>query len=442
MSLRLRSHATAGREFGRRRGDCPSLTKRRRDAVVLSQRTGKAPNFTDAQTGTRFLYVVVIVGSLLTGCKPAPVAVERKEVRRIVHVTVSPTLRDRLRHSRQDMSGLRDHAEALTLLTHAVRSEPGYSVRRLSGQVFDFLVKNGLMVANCDIQFEFPQTAAGGDELPVTGSFRVVSVREAIPAFDTSWVAEAAWRAVPKEGRFAFKAPVGSRNDSSMNQIDGAVVAHVGELLAKDVEGELHKLLTSDGTLRFQSRGAAYGIGECALEACPREDGVDTLSVLRVAQRIRDRVHLPDFLAEIPEQDRDDIVAVARLVCGVMQPKEWKSVMRERLHARPVFVSKTTVVLELASDDRRLTVNRNAFRNESEQILARIEGLAVELVAKINAASLTAAGIDADDAKAGVLLFDAECAKCGYKGELERQNGQDCCPKCGAQQKIMLPEPL
>jgi hypothetical protein len=410
--------------------------------VKVPQRTTNGPGLTDLRPVMRLLFLVATVSSLVCGCKPAPVAMERKDVRRIVHVALSPTLRDRLRDSRQDMPRLRDHAEAFALRTHAVRREPGYSVRRLSGEVFDFLLKNGVMVANCDIRFEFPQLAAWGGEVPITGSFRLVSVREAIPAFDTSWVAEAAWCAVPKEGRFFFKSPVGSRHGSSMNEIDDAVVAHVGELLAKNIEGELHKLVTSDGTLRFQSRGAAYGIGECALEACPREDGVDTLSVLRVAQRIRDHDHLPDFLAEVPEQDRDDIVDVARRVCGVMQPKEWKSVMRERLNARPVFLSKTTVVLELASGGRRLTVNRNAFRNESEQILARIEGLAVELVAKINAASLTAAGIDAADAKSGVLLFDAECAKCGYKGELDRQNGQDCCPKCGAQHKVMLPEPL
>ena len=325
-----------------------------------------------------------------------------------------------------DLTAAKKAGDACTLYGHSVRSKPGYSTRSLAREFLACVLRHGAAQVSCDVVIG-PLTAAPDDvavEIPVV--YKVSSIGDAAPAVTSSWVAEAAWRAIQREGSLVISVPARSRTGLdwqfarlkspgdeplagdwrnagdvlSMQAIRSLALAEVATALAGHIQPAIWGLVAEDGLTRFMDRKAAYGIGLCAVEAAPQEDGIDTLAVLSAAQRLRDGKFLHDHFADASAAEREEVVALARKVCGMMTPKTWRSNQRERLDARPVFISKTSVVLELPPKATRLSVSRNAFTDEGEELLGRMEYVMVELVAKLNASALRASGVSAAEAEA------------------------------------------
>lgn len=392
-------------------------------------------------------FALATVALLLSGCKPPPKTLQHsRELRELLSVVPSDALRRRVRAGAMSVEKTRSRSDAFVLSTYATRSKPGYSARALSDEVSDFLLQHGVMRAKCDITFQWSSTSRPVDDVTMSGSYRVVAIRDAFPPCDSSWVAEAAWHAVPREGRFSLTVPARLVSGTSTKAVDVLVAEHVESLLARDIESKLHDLLAMDGATRFASRHTVYGTSDCTPEVCPNEDGIDALAILRVAQTMQDEKHLPECVAGATAEDKEQIVSLARMLCGMMLPRDWNSVVRERLRARPIFISKTTVVLQLATEKKEFTVNRNAFTDESDAVLSRFETRAMEFVSKLNAARLTAAGVDAADVEKKGLPPAAEeskCGKCGHHGQFEHDDeGHAVCPKCGEPEAGSLPDPL
>lgn len=316
--------------------------------------------------------------------------------------------------------------DACTLYGHVMRSQPGYSARSLAQEFAACVLRHG--AAEVSVDFEIGDLAAASDgvavEIPV--DYRVSAVIDTAPASTASWVAEAAWQAIPREGSFTIRVPARSQTGLrwefarlrspraepaasewrsleqvfSPQEIRTLAMAEASVALAARIEPQVRQLVAEDGLSRFQNRKAAYGVGLCALEVAPQEDGIDSLAVLYAAQQLRDGKYLPAHLAGAQAEERDEVIGLARKVCGVMTPKTWKSTQREQLDARPVFISKSTVVLELPRRSQRLGVSRNAFTAEGEELLTRMEALMGELVAKLNQSAVRAAGVDPAEVEA------------------------------------------
>jgi len=289
-------------------------------------------------------------------------------------------------------------------------------------------------------------TGSGADEVSVAGSFKLAAIRDVSVPDESSWVVQAGWQTVPRQGEFGFRLPKTAENTEPA-QMNDAVRSHVESVLSNSIESELHRLLESNVLKRFESRKAVYGYGDCIPEAAPQEDGIDCLAVLGLAQQFRDRKYPPAFLSEEPD-DWANIVSLARKICGLMLPKEWRSVLRERLKARPVLLSKKLVVLELATGGKPLAINRNAFTEEGEKRLVRMEDVMVEFLARVNGAKASAAKRPKDPVK-GVdpwaIPADSKspCESCGHKGPFQYdEDGNGFCPLCETLQESGLPEPL
>jgi hypothetical protein len=332
---------------------------------------------------------------LAAGCSPQPSPAESKSFRTVLTIAPSKKLRDQIQAGQINLSDLRKRGADFCLAAHSTRSQPGYSANKLSRDFYQFLLTSGAMSAAYDIEFQWATSFA--DEGNVSGSFRLAATREVSIPDESSWVVQAGWQAVPEQGEFGFRLPKPAEKVGPALMND-AVQTHVEALLSNSIESELHRLLELDVLKRFESRKVVYGYGDCVLEAAPQEDGIDCLAVLGLAQKLRDGELPPAFPSQKPV-DWADIVSLARKVCGLMRPKEWRSVARERLEARPVLLSKNLVVLELAIGGKRLVVNRNAFTDEGEKLLLRMEDVAVEFVARVNAATASAAKGRNDPAK-------------------------------------------
>lgn len=325
-----------------------------------------------------------------------------------------------------DLTAAKKAGDACTLYAYSVRSKPGYSVRSLAREFLACVLRHGVAQVGCDVVIGLPAAAPDDSAIEIPVVYKVSSIGDAAPAVTSSWVAEGAWRTLQREGRLVISVPARSRTGSdwqfarlkslgdqplpgdwrgagevfSVQAIRSLAVAEVATALAAHIQPAISELVAEDGLTRFMDRGAAYGIGLCVVEAAPQEDGIDTLAVLSAAQRLRDGKYLHDHFAAASAEEREEVVALARKVCGMMTPKTWRSNQRERLDARPAFISKTAVVLELPPKATRLSVSRNAFTDEGEELLGRIEHAMVELVAKLNASALRASGVDADEAEA------------------------------------------
>jgi len=389
-----------------------------------------------------FPSLTILAGLLLdTGCVPL---LHSREYRTVLTVAPSADLRDQIRSGVVTMKELRKRGDALTLTMCARRSQPGYSVRQMSQEAHDFVLHFGAMSATCDISFQWPGPAILTGETEVSGTFHLASVRAVSIPEESSWVAQAAWHAVPRKGQFKFRLPATTTSDLPVSGIDDLVTQHVESLLSKRIEPELDRLLRMKGPQRFLERKAAFGTGDCAAEACPHEDGIDCLAILQLAQRIRDPDSPPPYLPAIPAADREELVTLANEICRLMLPKQWTSVLKEKRKGRPAFLSKTSVILAGAE---QVEMTRNAFAVGNEVSLLRLEKKMVELVTKLNQANvkLAAAGEPAEtqDQTDGTEDHETTCEECGHKGRFHYdEEGNGFCPKCNAPEVITLPEPL
>jgi len=343
-----------------------------------------------------------------------------------VVVSPSQTLTGVARQAATAFAAAKEVGDACTLYSHVVRSQPGYSVRELSDTFLNCILTHGAAQLSCDFEIGHPGAASDDTAVEIPVTYTVSALSDATPGESSSWVAEAAWQAIPKEGSFTIRVPARAEVDGSWKfarlkspraeptagdwrtagevfsaqAIRSLALAEAAVALATEIEPTLRKLVNKDGLKRFEERRAVYGIGVCALEVAPQEDGIDTLAVLSAAQQLRDGKHLPRHLVDGPVEEREEVVDLARKVCGMMSPKTWKSTQREQLQARPVFISKTSVVLELAPRSQRLPVSRNAFTEEGEQLLARMEQVMGELVARLNASALRESGLEPAEVEA------------------------------------------
>jgi hypothetical protein len=326
-----------------------------------------------------------------------------------------------------DFAAAKKTGDACTLYSNLVRTEPGYSARTLAETFLGCILEHGAAQVSCDFEIGAPGAAPDDAAVEIPVTYKLSALADATPAATASWVAEAAWQAIPKEGSFTIRVPTRSQAGlgwqfarlkspraepaagdwRSANEvfspqaIRSLAVAEAAVALAAGIEPTLMELVNTDGLTRLQKRKAVYGVGMCALEIAPQEDGVDTLAILSAAQQLRDGRHLPRHLVDGPADDREAVIDLARKVCGMMSPKMWKSTQREQLDARPVFISKAAVVLELPPRSTRLPpVSRNAFTDEGEQLLGRMEQVMGELVARLNASALRASGVEPREVEA------------------------------------------
>lgn len=325
-----------------------------------------------------------------------------------------------------DWAASKRAGEACTLYAHLVRSQPGYSARALSREFAACVLGHGAAQVTCEFTIGHVGAAPDDTAVEIPVSYRVTSTNGATPASSASWVAEAAWRAIPKEGQFTIRVPARAQPGSgwqfalrkaqesdgqagkwstaaeafSQPALRSLVVAEASASLAADIEPQLRRMLDDDGFTRFKERKVAYGYGLCELEAAPHEDGIDALVVLYVAQHLQDGDFLPPYLETADQATREEIIDLARKVCASMQPRRWRSTQRERLDARPAFISKATIVLELPPGTQQVSVSRNAFTDEGRELLGRMERLMTEFVAKLNARALRASGVDPAEVEA------------------------------------------
>lgn len=343
---------------------------------------------------TVFMLLLVCVqsgcGSKAPSTSKAPKELTR-EIRAMLSVVPPAGVGKPGQAKSRDMNKVRGRTASFVAELRARRATPGYSVRELSNDVFDFMVENGVLLAKYDVTYKWSPPVLPTGEVLFSGKFSMVSVSEEYPPSESSWVAQAAWAAVPRNGVFTVSIPAFKVSGVAEDVIDAGVAQHLGVFLAKDIESHVHSLLAMDGAARLNARQAVYGLGDCTPEVCPKEDGIDSLALLQVAQSMRDVKHLPDYLMGASGEEKEDLALLARRVCAMVVPRDWKSVLRERVKARASFVSKNVVVLQTANGSR--TVNRNAFASESEAVLARFEAVAVEFVSKLNAIVLQASEV-------------------------------------------------
>jgi len=341
----------------------------------------------------------------------------------------------------EDLAALRSLHDLCLMHAHVVRTRPKYSARQLASELAQILLSRGFLTVRCEIDLGVP-VVASDESVQLVGEFTVDEVLECCPPPISSWVAEAAWKAVPRTGRFTVDVPAkqsargtwllglprraASTQAANRGDVDwlpaktffslpvvlGVVVEQIEAALSQAINSTLRGLLDSDGRIRFASRGVAYGADRCMLEACPTEDGIDALTVLDAALALRHGDTWPPGLQNASAENKEQATALAVKICGMMRPKDWRSTEREKLDARPVFVSRNTVVLELAQatarnavgkslrQGSRLTVNRNAFSETSEDLLVRLEESMQDFVSLLNTMALESAGQDPDDVEA------------------------------------------
>lgn len=368
----------------------------------------------------------------------AVTGLQNRPVVNSITAAVNLKVADELHSGTTDLGELRDLQEVCEMHASLVRSRAGYSARQLAGELGQAILYAGFLTADCDIAFQQVTISPGDSGVDIDGEFRVRAVTETCPSPTSSWVAESAWKAVPAKGRFSIHIPArltgrgewlfglstprtptftNSPGNLKWVQLHEAFSARhlaaeaampIGHELVRGIPPALNRLLQTDGHTRFEKTGAAYGAGKCILEAASKEDGIDALAVLGAALNARDGDRWSATLQNATDESKEKAKALAAKICGMMQPKEWRSTERERLDARPVFISHAVVILELAkATDRqavgkqlrsgsRIAVTRNAFSENSEGLLGRLEQAMEEFVSLLNGMAIESAGQDPD----------------------------------------------
>lgn len=336
--------------------------------------------------------------------------------------------------------------EALTALhetwqlhAHAFRSIPGYSARALASEAAELILEFGFLVADCEITLNKPFASTEDSVVKIPANYAIRELKAAHPVSQSSWVAEAAWESIPTAGSFLIDIP--ARRDStdswsfaeypepvpdrggkgnaqnwidakaafSNPQIKARAIDALATALTQGIALAIRDLLDSDGATRLAKRGAVYGTGPSPLEACAREDGIDMVRILNAALAVQDVNDLPPPLNNASDDSKNAAVSLASRIRGMMQPKDWWSTQRERLNARPLFISRSTTLLEVAKPTARRTVGkrlaagarvpvtRNAFADKSEQLLGRLEETAEEFVSHLNAMVLESSKLDPEE---------------------------------------------
>jgi hypothetical protein len=309
----------------------------------------------------------------------------------------------------------------------------------LAGELGEVMLQFGFLTAQCDVEIQDASVAAEESGVDIAGEFRVRGVEETCPAPTSSWVAEHAWKSMPSKGRFSIHVParrngkgewlfglsvvqapdftdsgssvrwVNANTAFSATRLGEESREQIAKALLRPSRATVEQLLQTDGQTRFAKKGAAYGEGRCMLEASSKEDGIDAIAVLAAALETRGGKSWPATVQEATEDSKLRAANLAAKICGMMQPKEWRSTEREELEARPVFLSSTVVVLELSkptarqavgkrlSSGARLPVGRNAFAEGSQGVLLRLEQAMEEFVSLLNAMAIEAVGQDPDE---------------------------------------------
>lgn len=343
-----------------------------------------------------------------------------------VHVALSRTARDQLRHGVLDVEFFNALGEVWQLDACRRRSERDYSSQDLATDAAAVIREFGVASVTCDLQIGKPEQTRSRAPVRIPVRYRIKSVDATKPSANSTWIAAATWAAIPGDGtltlefpveekqpgewRFGFLLPTGTvfERDKpvmawgepvdvlSPMGISLAANRAVGEAVAAACERSLADVLAANPVDRIRQRGVLFGDAQCLPDAAPREQGIDLLVLSQIAEQVEAGSYWEKMLPAASPADRERVIGMLKRLPPVLKPRAWRSDRNERLVARPVFLSNSQVVMDRGEGNPRLPVERKAFDEDGDRLLGRIQGIAVDCVTTLNEVASSAGGVPLD----------------------------------------------
>lgn len=334
-----------------------------------------------------------------------------------IYVSLSPEISTQIRHCAVDPCVFHAVTEAWSRRACRVRTQPGYSARELAQEAGAVLREFGVASVLCDLAISPAIESYSPDRVRLTVKYDVVSVGSQRPPASASWVAAAAWAALPGPGELELEFPAkqvgadswrlghalpagtvfgriepvlawGEPADIlSIPAITNAASSAIATKLAGRCAESLDELLGSPVASRIEKKGTIFGGIACLPEIAPQEDGIDLSLLRQIAGETATGDYWIEVLPQASELQRAGIVESLEKLLPTLKPRKWKSRLNERLVAEPAFLSESHVALDFGGESPRVTVERTAFDESGLRLLERIQQLAVDCVRLINEAA-------------------------------------------------------